>query len=159
MSEPNYEILPPEDRALVPAKPVADIAPIHELIIGGFGNDARLRGQLIPIRFNLEQDSNARIERSQFRARSDLMIGMDEVRIHIEAVFVPIAGYTSPEFCGVDHLPCLKAILPLYQWVIADVSFEDRVERSPLDMNSFRRVDYVCLDQFVSVTFQGCALP
>ncbi len=148
----GQELLPSE-KPLCGVAPWSDLTPFQGITLG---NDDRLRGQLIPIRFNLDQDANASVQHALVDpAWRGLSIGMDTVILDVEAVFIPNDSYTAPEFFGVDHLPCLKAILPLYRWMLSSVTFEDQTAfRSIL---SAKRSPHTIgpTDQFVRVQFAG----
>lgn len=153
MVNDGQELLPPEE-PLCGVAPWSDLTPFCGVMLG---KDDRLRGQLIPIRFNLDQDANASVQHALVDpAWRGLTIGQDTVILDVEAVFIPIDSYVGPEFFGVDHLPCLKAILPLYRWALMSFTFEDQAAfRSVLSTD--RRSGYSVgpTDQFVRVQFQG----
>jgi hypothetical protein len=145
------EVLPPEET--LPAKQTSLIK---------VEDYSDLAGLLIPTSIVVEQDSNVTPEYRIGRLdAAGIYGGQTTTEMTVEGIFVPKDGYVGPEFYDFDHLPILKAVLPLYKWVVVEVTAESIYashEMNPINPDRRRRRGIlVNMEQRVTARFHGVA--
>ncbi len=80
--------------------------------------------RVFPLSFTLTETSNAQRQKAYLDPSwASIVLGMDDVSMRLETLLVPL-DVNVPAGCdGFDHLPCLKALWPLYTWEVAEVKW------------------------------------
>lgn len=80
--------------------------------------------RVFPVSFTLTENSNGQLQKAYLQPKwSAIALGMDDVSIRIETLLIPLDAIIPAGCDGFDHLPCLKALWPLYDWSVVETKW------------------------------------